>query len=46
MQRKSATTRLMLDASHVLQETVGVLYNPKWGSAMFASGHTSKRVAS
>ena len=32
--------------SRVLQKTVGVLFDPELGSSMFASGHTSRRVAS
>ena len=46
MQRRSATTGLIVDASRVLQEMVGVLSDPERGTAMFASGHTSKRIAS
>ena len=46
MWRRSATTGLIVDAPCVLQETMGVLSNPEWGTAMFASGHTSRRVAS
>ena len=45
MQRISATTGLMLDASRVPQETVGVLSDPERGASMFVSGHTSRRVA-
>ena len=37
MWRRSATTRLMVDASRVFQETVGVLSDPEWGVAMVAS---------
>ena len=37
---------LMVDAYCVIQETVGVLSDPERGAAMFASGHTSRRVAS
>ena len=46
MRRISATTRLMVDAYHVLQDTVGVLANPERGPEMFASGEISRRVAS
>ena len=46
MQRRSATTGLMVDASLVLQETVGVLSDPDRGAAMVASGHVSIKVAS
>ena len=46
MQRRSANTGLIVDAYHVLQETMGVLYNPEQREAMFVSGHTSRRVAS
>ena len=46
MQRRSATTRLMTDASRVLQETVGVVSDPEWSATIFASGHKSRRVAS
>ena len=35
----------MVDASQVLQETVGILSNPEQGAAIFASGHVSRRVA-
>ena len=45
MRRRSATTGLVVDASHVLQETVSVLSNPEQGVAMVVSGHTSSRVA-
>ena len=45
MQGRSVTTKLMVDASRVLQETVGVLSNPERGAAIVASGHTSRRVA-
>ena len=46
MQRRSANTGLIVDDYHVLQETMGVLYNPEQREAMFVSGHTSRRVAS
>ena len=45
MRSRSVTTKLMVDASRVLQETVGVLSNPERGAAIVASGHTSRRVA-
>ena len=43
---RSATTGLLLDASRVLQEKMGVLSNPERGAAMVALGHTYRRVAS
>ena len=46
MRRRSETTGLMVDASCVLQDTVGVLSDPDQGAPMFASGHTSRRVSS
>ena len=46
MRRRSATNGLIVDASFVLQETVGVLYEPKHGSAMRASGTDARSVAS
>ena len=46
MRRRSATTRLVVDASCVLQETVGVLSDPDRSAAMFAPGHTYRRVSS
>ena len=45
MRGKSTTTEFMVDASCVLQDTVGVLFDPEQGAVMFASGHTSRRVA-
>ena len=45
MRRRFATTSLIVDASRVLQTTVGVLSDSECGAAIFASGHTSKRVA-
>ena len=45
MRRRSTTTGLMADASRLLQDTVDVLSIPERGVAMFASGHTSRRVA-
>ena len=44
MRRKSATTGLVVDTSLVLQEMVGVLYDPDWGAAIVASGHVSSKV--
>ena len=46
MQRRSTTTGLIVDASHVLQEMLGVLSDPDLGAAVLASGHTSRRVSS
>ena len=46
MRRRSTTTGLMVDASQVLQEMVGMLSYPERGAAIFASGHVSRRVAS
>ena len=46
MCRRSSTTRLIIEASHVLQETVGVLLEPERGSAMQALGAASGKVAS
>ena len=45
LQRRSATIRLMVDASRVQHETVGVLSNTERGLDMFTSGHTYMRVA-
>ena len=46
MRRRSATTRLIMKASHMLQETVGVLSEPERGAAMRALGTALRRVAS
>ena len=46
MWRRSATTGLVMEASHVLQETVGVLSEPERGAAMRSLGTASRRVAS
>ena len=46
MRKRSATTKLVVDASLVLQETVGVLSDPNQGAAIVDSGHVSSRVAS
>ena len=46
MQRRSATTRLIIEASRVLQETVGVLSEPDRGAAMKDLRTASRRVAS
>ena len=46
MWRRSATTGLIVEASRVLQEMVGVLSNPEHDAAMRASRTASKRVAS
>ena len=36
----------MVDASRVLQEMVGVLSDPEWGTAIFVIGQTSSRESS
>ena len=46
MRRRSATTRLIVEASRVLQETVGVLSELERGAAMRALETASRRVAS
>ena len=46
MRRKSATIGLIIEASHMLKETVGVLSEPERGAAMQALGTASRRVAS
>ena len=46
MRIRSATTGLIMEASFVLQETVGVLSEPERGAAMLALGTASRRVAS
>ena len=46
MRRRSTTTRLMVGASLVLQETLGVLSDTDQGTDIGASGHISSRVAS
>ena len=46
MRRRSATTGFIVDASLVLQETVGVLSDPERGSPMRASGTAARIVAS
>ena len=46
MQRRSATTGLIIEASCVLKETVRVLSEPERGTAMLALGTASRRVAS
>ena len=45
MRREYKNNRLMVNASLMLQETVGVLSNPEHGAAIFASGNSSRRVA-
>ena len=45
MQRRSATTSLMVDASRVLQETVGGLSGIEKSAAMLASGNVANIVA-
>ena len=46
MRRRSATTGLIMKASCVLQETVGVFSEPERGAAILAVGAASRRVAS
>ena len=46
MRRRYTATDMMVDASCVLQETVGMLSNPEKGAAMIASGNSTRRVAS
>ena len=46
MRRRSATTGLFVEASRVLQETVGVLSYLERGTSMRASGTDSRMVAS
>ena len=45
MQRRSATTELIIEALRMLQETVGLLSDPERGAAMRASGTAYGRVA-
>ena len=45
MRRRSATTRLILKASRVIYDTVGVLSDPERGAFMHSSGTASRRVA-
>ena len=45
MRRRTANSRLMIDASCVLQKTVGVLSEPEQGAAMRASGTIARRIA-
>ena len=44
MQRRSANTGLVVNASRVLQETVGVFSDPKRGAAIVVSGQILRRV--
>ena len=46
MQRRSATTRLIVGASFVLQETVGLFSDHELGAARLALGTAAIRVAS
>ena len=46
MQRRFATTGLIMEALCVLQETVGVLSEPERDAAILAFGTASRRVAS
>ena len=45
MRRRSVTTRLVLDFYRMLQEMVRALYDLERGTAIFVSGHISRRVA-
>ena len=45
MRIRSTTTGLIVDSLYVLQEMAGVMSDPEKGAAMFASGHTSRRVS-
>ena len=46
MWRRSATTGLIMEASRVIKETVGVLSEPEHGAAMQAFGTDLRRMAS
>ena len=46
MHRRSATTRLIANASFVLQETVGLLSDPEVGASILTAGTAASRVAS
>ena len=46
MQRRSATIRFIVEASHVLHKMVGVLSGLERGTAMRAVGTSIRRVAS
>ena len=46
MWRRSKNIRLIVEALHVLQETVVVLSNPEHGMTMHDSGTASRRVSS
>ena len=46
MWRRSTTTGLIVEASHMLQETVGVLSDPERGVDMHASRTDTRRVTS
>ena len=45
MRRRSATTGLIVEASHMLHKTVGVLFYPERGTDMHAVGNDAMRVA-
>ena len=45
MRRRSATNGLIVDASRMLYETVGVLSETERGTATHASGIAARRVA-
>ena len=46
MQRRSATTGLIVEASRMIQDMVAVLFDLERGTAMRASGTASRMVAS
>ena len=46
MQRRSATIRFIVEASHVLHKMVVVLSDPDRGAAMRAVGTADRRAAS
>ena len=46
MQRGSATTGLIVEASYVIQEMMGVLSDPEHGAAMRIVGTSTRRVTS
>ena len=44
MQRRSATNELIVEASHVIHRTVGVLPDLEFGGAKYAVGAANSRV--
>ena len=46
MLRRPVTTRLIVETSRVLHDTVGVLSDPEHGAAMRAVGTATRRVVS